>query len=464
MFVGRNYEIEYLNKLYNSGKFELAVVYGRRRVGKTTLLNEFIKDKKGIYYIAEEQSKKLQIDSLSKSIFDLFEKPRYISEFNNYDEIFEYLIDKSNGERIILVFDEFPYMVNSDKSFLTKFQKYIDTKFKNTNIMIVLCGSSISFMENEVLANKSPIFGRCTAQMEIKPFDFFDAIKFYEKYDDIDKVIAYSIVGGVPQYLDLWNENVDIGDNIREMFLVKYRYLFDEPLNFLKQELREPKLYSSILKAISEGYSKLNEISTKIGEPYDKTAVYLKTLVMLRIVEKINPIFEKDKTKKSVYKIKDNLFKFIYRFVYPNIILIEQKKDEKIYMENIKPYINEFTGHIFEQVCKDYLMKKSKLEELPFVIEEIGTWWGTNNKLKIQEEIDIVCVSKNKAILCECKWRNEKVGIDVLDKLKRRMELLPNINEVYYYIFSKSGFKKSLEKEALVDDKIKLINISDIYK
>lgn len=464
MFIGREYEIDFLNRLYSGDKYELAVVYGRRRVGKTTLLNEFIKGKKGIYYIAEEQSKKLQIDSLSKSVFTLFNKPNYISGFHDYDEIFEYLIDKTDGERIVLVLDEFPYIVNSDKSFLTKFQKYIDTKLRNTKIMIILCGSSISFMENEILASKSPIFGRCTAQMEIKPFDFFDSIKFYDNYNDIDKVITYSIVGGVPQYLDIWNSEIDIEENIRKMFLLKYSYLLEEPLNLLKQELREPNMYSSILKAISEGYSKLNEISTKIGEPYDKTAVYLKTLATLRIVEKIKPIFEKDTTKKTIYKIKDNLFKFIYRFVYSNIILIEQKKDKKIYIENIKPYINEFVGPVFEDVCKDYLMKKSELEELPFVIEKIGTWWGTNNKLKVQEEIDIICSSKNKAILCECKWRNEKTGLEVLKTLKRRRDLLVNIDEAYYYIFSKSGFKSGLEEEARRDNRIKLISLSEIYE
>lgn len=464
MFVGREYEIEYLNKLYNSGKFELVVVYGRRRVGKTTLLNEFVKNKKSIYYIAEEQSKKLQIDSFSERIFTLFEKPSYVSGFHKYDEIFEYLIDKAKEERMVLVLDEFPYMVNSDKSLLAKFQKYIDTKLKNTKIMIILCGSSISFMENEVLAYKSPIFGRKTAQMEIEPFDFFNAVKFFEKYNDVDKVIAYSITGGVAQYLDMWDSDVGIEDNIREKFLSKYSYLFDEPLNLLKQELREPNLYSSILKAISEGYSKINEISTKIGEPYDKTAVYIKTLVILRIVEKIKPMFEKETTKKTVYKIKDNLFKFIYRFVYPNIILIEQKKDKLIYTENIKPYINEFVGHIFEDICKDYLIRKSELEELPFVIEEVGTWWGNNSKLKRQEEIDIVCSSKNRAILCECKWRNEKAGLEVLEALKRRSELLPNIKDIYYYIFSKSGFKYELEEEAKKDDRIKLIGMSDIYK
>lgn len=290
---------------------------------------------------------------------------------------------------------------------------------------------------------KSPLYGRRTAQMVIEPFNFFESRKFFPNYNFEDQVTAYGILGGIPQYLNNFDDAKGIYENIKEKILDKTSYLYEEPKLLLKQEVREPAMYNSIIKAIASGCSKLNEISTKVGVDTDKCSKYISTLIDLKILEKISPVEIKEKSRKSIYRIKDNFFRFWYKFVFNNKDLVEMGLVEEIIENKIKPCINDYMGSVYEEICIDYLKILNKNRKLPFIFEKIGKWWGNNPFKKREDEIDIVAFDKDNILLGECKWKNSKMDKDTLDSLIEK-SMLFDYGRKYYFLFSKSGFTEEL--------------------
>ena len=443
MFIGREYEINKLDALYKSDKFELVIIYGRRRVGKTTLISNFCNDKESIFYVGEELNNELSLQKFTNVVTKHWNENQYINKFNNWENAFRYVLDKSDNKRTVLVIDEFPYIAGVNRSIMSTLQNLIDHSLKDSKLFIILCGSSISFMENDVLGYKSPLFGRRTAQLEIKPLDFFDMIKMFKDYSEEEQIKLYSIIGGTPHYMNLMKGEKSFRENVIKNVLDKGSYIYREPINLLKQELREPYLYNSIIQAIGTGSTKLNEIALKIAEKTDKTSNYIRVLCDLKIVEKIRPITDKENSKKTLYRLSDNLFKFYYKYISQNEDLIEQDLVEYLFDEEINKNFSEYLGFIYEDICMQYLKRLNKEMKLPFVVSKFGKWWGNNPAKKIEEEIDIVAVNKDSAIVVECKYKNSKVGTDVLDRLMEKSILLPQKNK-FYFIFSKSGFDDKL--------------------
>jgi len=461
MFIARESEMGKLNKFHESNRFEMLVMYGRRRVGKTKLLMEFLKGKNGFYFVAEENNTYGNMVKMTNALKDFFGID-YNLEFRLWEDLFKFVSSQVGDERLVIVIDELPYIVQSDSNFLSTLQNIIDHELTEKNVMLILCGSAISFMEDELIAHKSPLFGRKTGQMKIEPFDYYDSAQFLKNYSYDDLVSCYGILGGIPHYLKRFNSNVSVKDNVLNEILDTSAYLFDEPTNLMHQELRNPAVYNAIIGAIAGGASKLNEIATKIQEDVTKTSKYLNSLLELQVVTRVNPI-SAQRSKKSIYVLNDNLFRFIYRFVYANKSMVEQELGEWVYDEKVESELKTYLGKTFESICKEYLIRMNKNLALPFVIEQIGTWWGGNPKTKQQEEIDIVGLSELKGLYCECKYRNDLVGVEVLEKLKERSDLLPR-DERYYFIFSKSGFTEALQNISKKDDKIKLVDLSMIYE
>ncbi|WP_077369598.1 ATP-binding protein [Anaerosalibacter sp. Marseille-P3206] len=456
-FIGREYELNSLEKLYREDTFQFVVMYGRRRVGKTRLLMEFCKDKNSIFFVAEEYNDKVALEKFSKKILEHFHMDKWVQGFDSWEKAFLFLNEKAKEEPLVLIIDEFPYIVSANHSIPSLMQNLIDHQLKDRKLFIVVCGSSMSFMEKEILSYKSPLYGRRTAQIKIEPFNFFDSIKFFPDYGLEDKVIAYGIVGGIPQYLLKFKDVFSIEQNIKEQILDKSSYLYEEPATLLKQELREPALYNSIIEAIATGSSKLNEIATKVGEDSSKTSNYIKSLIELEIVEKEVPVGEKKNSRKTIYSIKDPLFRFWYRFIFNNIGLIEQEMIDYVYEEKISPQLNDFLGNTFESICVDILKSKNKSMELPFVFENIGRWWGNNPIMKREEEIDILAISKDNALIGECKWRNQLLDMSVVNSLIEKSQALRYKNK-YYVFFSKSGFTEEVISFSKHNKKIMLIN------
>lgn len=460
MFVGRDYELNSLNKFYDEDKFQFVVIYGRRRVGKTTLIKEFCTDKPNIFYVAEEYNDKIALESFSDKILTHFNMKDFISNFESWEKAFMFLAKQAKDERLVVVLDEFPYIVNSNKSIPSLLQNLIDHYLKDTKLFLIICGSSMSFIEKEVLSYKSPLYGRRTAQFIIEPFDFFDSSKFFPKYNMEDRVKAYGVLGGIPQYLLKFNDEKSFEDNVKESILNKSSYLYEEPKNLLKQELREPALYNSIIEAIANGASKLNEIATKVGESNDKCAKYIKTLLELKILKKETPVGEDGITRKSIYRLSDNLFKFWYRFVFNNSSLIEQEMLDYVYDNKIKPELNNYLGSVFENICIEYLKLKNKKMELPFVFEKIGRWWGNNPIRKREEEIDILAISRQNALFGECKWTNAPIDMGVVNSLIEKSSII-NYPSKYYAFFSRSGYTEDVMRFADSSKNIFLYELKD---
>lgn len=456
-FIGREYEIERLNKWYEEDRFHCIVMYGRRRVGKTRLLTEFSKGKNTIFHVSTEQSDTIGLRTFSSQILSHYQMSRHTPEFASWEDAFSFIGEKAIDDQTLLILDEFPYMAKSHKGMLSILQNCIDHELTETKLFIVLCGSSISFMEHEILSQKSPLFGRRTGQMEIGPLDFFHARHFFSSYDAQDSITAYGILGGIPQYLMQFPSEHSIDENMKYNLFEKSSYLFREPELLMKQELKSPAVYLSIIEAIASGASRLNNIATSIRESTAKTSVYMRSLIELRIVKRITPISEK-KSRRTIYRISDNLFAFFYRYISPYLSAIEQELGSQVYDEEIQGKISPYLGFVFEQVCKEYLIRRNKQKSLPFLLLDIGTWWGTDKGTHQQEEIDIVGIGKNHMLFAECKYTNRLVGIKQYQKLAARSELL-NPQQAYFVLFSKSGFEEGLINLNKHIDNLELITL-----
>lgn len=468
MFIGRDRELNSLKKMYLSDKFEFVVIYGRRRVGKTALINHFINDKnligdkKVIYFMGIESSEKQNLENFSSSIIESSSGISAQNTFSSFQAALEYVFKLSMDERLVLVIDEYPYVARSSKSLASTLQLMID-KYKDTSrLMLILCGSSMSYMEDNVLAYKAPLYGRRTAQIKLLPFDFRETCLYLKNMKDEDKAMIYGAVGGTPQYLLQINDRLSVEENIKETFLNPVSFLFEEPVNLLKQEVREPAIYMAIITAIATGASRMSEISTKVGEDTNVCSVYIKNLIDLGIVKKETPYGEKI-SKKTIYRIEENMFRFWYRFVLENNSVIMRGASDIVY-KRISPDFSDYMGEVFEEICTQYLWKMLIEGKTPVQFSAIGRWWGNNPKEKKQVEIDIMAEQdKNTALFGECKWRNEKLDTEVLDTLVERGQLFPYKNQ-FYYLFSKSGFTKGCIDRAGEMGNVILVDFKTIMK
>lgn len=462
VFIGREKEIADLNELYSQDKFQLFVLYGRRRVGKTTLLNEFCKDKETIFYSAEQSNEKLNLEKFSSLVFNFYGENN-LAPFSSWTNALSYIDDRQKDKKLVLVIDEFPYLVRKNKALLSELQHLIDHKLTRGNLFIILCGSYMGFMEKEVLGSKSPLFGRRTAQLHMKPFNYQTSSKFLNGFSNEEKLELYGAFGGTPLYLQQINNNESFEENIKRSYLKVTSYLYEEALLLLRQEVQEPGVYSAIIEAIASGYTKANEISTKIGEDSAKCLKYIKTLCELGILHKETPFGEKEASRKTIYGISDFMFRFWYRYVFANRTLIETGAQQAVWLKKIEPDYNGYMGLVFEKVCADYLSDKNAKGELPILFTSIGRWWGTNPVTHGQEEIDLVANDRKDYIFGECKWRNEKLDLSILRELKTKADIFSkNRNNTYYFLFSKSGFTDAVKNEVKADNSVILVDLSDI--
>ena len=462
MFIGRERELDALNKLYKSNKFEFAVIYGRRRVGKSALINEFIGEKEAIYFMGVESNAKQNLENFSKSILEFASGIETESSFLSFQAALEYVFKLAENERIILAIDEYPYVARSSKSLASTLQLLIDKYKDNSKLMLILCGSSMSYMEDHVLAYKAPLYGRRTAQMKLLPFDFEETCRYFKNLSNEDKALIYGVAGGTPQYLLQMDDKLSVEDNIKNTYLNPISFLYEEPTNLLKQEVREPAIYTAIITAIATGSSRMSEISSKVGEDTNVCTNYIKNLMNLGIVQKETPYGEKT-SRKSVYSIDDNMFRFWYRFVLDNNSIIARGAADLVY-KRIEPHLSDYMGKVFEEICKQYLWKQLLSGNCPVGFASLGRWWGNDPKEKRQTEIDIMGEQdKNTALFAECKWTNEKVDLGVLETLIKRSNLF-SYKTKHYYLFSKSGFTKGCIDKANEMGNVSLVGYQDMME
>lgn len=460
MFVGREKELRDLDKMYRSDKFEFAIIYGRRRVGKTALISHFIQDKKAIYFMGVESNEKQNLENFSKSIFEYVEGVQSGLVFDSFQTALEYVFQLAQKERIIIAIDEYPYVARVSKGLASTLQMLIDKYKDNSKLMLIICGSSMSYIEDHVLAYKAPLYGRRTAQMKILPFDFAETCRYFNNFSDEDKAIIYGIVGGTPQYLLQMDDKLSIGENIRNTFLNTSSFLFEETENLLKQEVRDTANYNAIITSIATGASRMSEISAKIGENTSVCSNYLKNLISLGIIKKEIPYGEKS-SRKSIYRIADNMFRFWYRFIPANTSIIMRGAVDLAY-RRIEPQLSDYMGSVFEDICGQYLWNMLINGKLPVEFAELGRWWGNDPVSRSQTEIDIMAVQdRNTALFGECKWTNEKVDLGVLETLVKRSQIF-HYNNTWLYLFAKNGFTKGCQEEAEKLGNVSLVTFQDI--
>lgn len=463
MFYCREEELRTMNNRYKKDRFECVVIYGRRRVGKTALINEFCKGKPTVYFSALNASSQENLEALSKAIYtcqnsDSTSTPTYRS----YEDALEAITGMAMEKRLVFVIDEYPYLAKAEKSISSRLQHIIDHSWQGSRIYLILCGSSMSFMEYQVLGYESPLYGRRTAQFKIQALTYREITEFHPELKAADQALLYGVTGGIPHYINKLDVESNLDEALLDNLFSTSSYLFEEPENLLKQELREPAIYNSVISAIAAGASHSNEISTKVGLESGVCAKYLKVLLDLGILKKETPITEKP-GKKTIYAIDDNFFRFWYRFVPRNMSVISAGRMRLIYEQAVKRFYPDYMGLVFEKMCQEYLLRYAK--DLPILLSNVGQWWGTDSKTRREVQIDIVGapVDGNEYLIGSCKYRNEKIGIEELELLRRYAAVFRKNGIFHYFIFSKGGFTPAL-LEAEMQGEVTLLTLEDLYR
>ncbi|MBI2135901.1 ATP-binding protein [Candidatus Woesearchaeota archaeon] len=439
-FINRKAELEFLEARYKNKQFEFIVIYGRRRLGKTELIKEFVKNKKHIYFLCDKRGTAGNIARFKKMAAEYFNEAAI--ETNEPEEVFKHIV-KKQSDKLVIVFDEFSYLAEKDSSIPSIFQLIIDEVLKDSNIMLILCGSSINMMETGVLSYKSPLYGRKTGHWKVLPFTLKETSEFFANNTTSKNIEFWAVLDGIPFYLEKFSDKKSTLENVEAEILNKNGRLYEEIDFVLKEELREPDAYKSILEAIASGKNKVVEIANKAGIKVQDIDKYLKILIRLGIIKKEHPATEKAKTKKSIYSFADNFFHFWFEFCEPYKSSIEINEYA---ISKVKDDINSFFGKKFENLCRDILIEITKLN-----FTKVGKWWGSNreNDERKSIEIDILALNEQtKEILFgECKWSENVDAQTIFDQLKQKSKHVNwNISkrQEYYCVIAKS-FKRKAE-------------------
>lgn len=481
MFIGREAELKFLQDKYTEERGQLIVLYGRRRVGKTETLREFCKDKPHVFFSCTQTTDLVQLRNFSSRMFkENIPAKNYISEFADWEKAFRAVLDLPYGnQKKLLVIDEFPYMCRGNKSIPSILQNLWDAELRDSNVMIILCGSAMSFIEKELLSEKNPLYGRATGIYKMKEMGFYDAIKFFPEYSDRDKVLTYAVLGGIPHYLRQWNPKLSVDENIKRNILTKGCILYSEVEFLLHQELRETPIYNSIIEAVALGNTKLNDISQKsLLEDTAKTSVYLKNLMELGIVEREFSVDAKIKEQansgRGTYRLTDNFFRFWYAFGFANYSQLEDGDVDGVYEYVVKPALHEFASFAFEDVCREFVRMLQKKNELPFRYSKMGRWMGkttvrdekASDGLRTAEtEIDLLCIGKDarEYLVGECKFKGVPFSYsEYLDTLAK-LTPLKEKSKFYYALFSESGFDQKILDCAAMNE-TQLYSLEDIVE
>lgn len=460
-FINRIKELKALSEKWETKTSQFFIIYGKRRVGKTELVKQFLKDKPSIYFLADKRNHTDQLKELGRVVGNFFDDKILAKKgFQDWIEFFEYISDKGNKPLAIAI-DEYPYLVETDSATSSVFQKGWDEYLKNSKVFFILLGSSIAMMEAETLSQKAPLFGRRTGQILVDPMTFANSWKFFPKKKFDQFMSIYSITDGMPSYLLQIDGEKTIKDNIENKIFSHTEFLYNEVEFMLKEELREPKNYLSILKAISWGKRKFGEIVNDTGLKKNVITKYLTTLERLRLIEKEVPITEKNpgKSRKGLYKISDNFFRFWFQYVFPFKSDLEIGRFTHV-LEQFDRLFSTLEAVVYEGVCKELIFDFEK--EL-FAIEKVGKWWEK------EKEIDVVALSEkeNKIVFGECKWSSKQVGTNILRELKEKSRYVQwgkGKRKEYFILFSKSGFTPDMKKLAKEDGNIVLVEKNKLVK
>ncbi len=453
-FKGREKEIRYLNEKYKSNKKEFGVIYGRRRIGKTSLIEEFVKDKNVILFQAKKTALYGNLQSFSRTINQKIGNNINLV-FETFEQAFDAINEYAKKERLILVIDEYPYILEQVNGFSSIVQEFIDRA--NDNIFLILSGSDVSFLKEEIQNHNSPLYKRRTFEMEIKKLNFKEACLFLDDFDNEIKSKYISLMSSYPYYLSSINHNLTFEENIKNTLFNQYGPFFNLPDQLLSNSLKVQDIYNAILEAISHRKKSIKEIANYIHEEESKVAKYLITLQESEIVIKCETFMGNKKT--NYYEIEDNLLKFWYMFIFPNIERIKINGD--IVFDELKEKIDLFISNEFEKTSILYLEYLNSLGKLPTIFTKVKPYKVEKSKLNRSIEIDGLSQYGEYLLVMESKFRNVNFSLDMFEHLEESASIFPSKLKRIYYIFSKSGFSEDIRN--LKNNNINLISLNDMF-
>lgn len=473
MFIGRESELQALERMYVKPGFQMAVIYGRRRVGKTALIDRFVQDKPALYYTAQQKSSMLNLQAFSSAIHDFFDDPAGSAPFTSWDAALSYLAKRSSDfntshdKPMVIVFDEFPYAAETEPALPSALQIAIDHEFSDGQAKMILCGSNEGFMESEVLGRKSPLYGRRTMQLRVRPFDYLDAARMLPGTAPMELMTYYATFGGTPYYLSQIDSAASYETNVRELVFDTAGMLYEEPLMLLREELREPALYNSVLDAVGGGATTSTRIAERSGVGVSSISKYLRTLVELGLIRREVPFGMNPTTsKRGVYEFEDPFFSYWYHFVSKYVGLIEAGLGEGAARRATGGELSAYVGKIFEQACMQWVYRQARKGEFPFLPTSFGRWWGPDPSIKEQVDIDLIVANPDDrtALFGECKWREKFNETEAMATLEHRSALIKGFDHKTYALFTKHPTSDATRAKAAQRSDLTLITLDDLYK
>ncbi|MBT1179166.1 ATP-binding protein [Bifidobacterium vespertilionis] len=469
-FVGRERELRTLARMWDRDGFQMMVLYGRRRIGKTALLDEFAVGKRTLYFTARQQTSTANLRDFSRVIYGFFGLPATLPAFALWQDAFNFIIEKQRDQsasRLLLIFDEFPYAAMSEPSLPSTLQIAIDHGFKDSPVMMVLCGSNEGFMESEVLGVKSPLYGRRTGQLRLTAFDAFDTALMLPFASPEDVVRYYATFGGTPYYLKQIQSDLPYEENVIDLLFDTSGLLYEEPLMLLRQELRDPAVYNSVMDAIGAGANRQNTIADKAGlSSRSSISKYLAVLADLGLIERHVPFGEDvARSRKGLWQVRDPFFSFWYRFVSPHAPEVESGDgDIAARGEVFGPALDTYVGQIFEDVCRQWLVRANRDGLLPFMATRFGKWWGNDPRLREQTDIDVIAANSGTKdiLLGECKWRESLDIVETMETLRFRSALVKGYEHRSFALFLKTDELADAARRR-TDSDMKVYGVSDMF-
>lgn len=464
-FVDREAGLQALEREYAREGSSFVVVYGRRRVGKTELISRFIRNRRSLYYLATEEPELQNLESFQSVAADFLQSDLlHAARISRWENVFREIarVCGPADERAVIVIDEFQYLGRANPAYPSIFQRIWDTMLKDANVMLVLCGSLISLMRDQVLSEESPLYGRRTAQIRMGQIPFSRYREFLLGRSTRELVERYAVTGGVPKYIELFEDEKDVYSAISANVLDRSGFLYDEPNFLLQREVPDVGAYFALIRAIAGGAHRPSEISRSFGIKQTSLNKYLKTLIDLDVLERQVPVTESnpDKSKKSLYRIKDNFLQFWFRFVLPNLSYLETGRTAVVEKRIREHFIDGHVAYVYVDVCRERLWGLADSGELGFVPERVGRWWSGS------DEIDVVglSASEGRAVWGECKFWKDPVGANVLRALEEKAARVPwerDRRTDAFALFSASGFTDELWEIAGARDDVVLVDDSE---
>ena len=456
-FKGREAELRILSNKFDGDDFQMIILYGRRRIGKTELMNEFIRRQncKSVSFTASEQSEKELLSIMTETVLNVL-APDMIGliDFVSFEKLFEFIGNKAKDERIVFFIDEYPYLAKQCPQIQSVLQKVIDNHWKKSKMFLCLCGSLIAFMKDEILAEAAPLHGRATLELRLQPFNYKDTAEFVQKYSFEEKAIVYGLTNGVAKYIEQFNDSKSLEQNIIDEYFAFGGYFTEEQVKtIVTSEKQNPALYNSIVSAIATGHTRNSEIASYVG--MDDISYPLKMLQKSEIIEK-------RMAGKPYYVLNDSMLIFWFKYVNRALSLINVGRGEKYYHNAVSGKLHDFMGNVFEKMCKEFLMMKVGDDRYP-IITEIDNFQKTiiddEGKQK-QIEVDIIGKDgKDILIIGECKFKNEKVDKEVFECFIEKAHYIKGKNPLLC-MFSLGGYTDYVKENA---GEVLLLSIEDLY-